>query len=111
MLRSNDAVSALEAVLNINKKQASVTKPPLYLVRHCADPGLKCGVVEMFVPASWCCDGNCIELARTIYIRCIYGILGRKITKYTVIYGVSIRFWPNLVCSDKKNAARVFWAT
>ena len=37
-----------------------------------------------------------ISLARTIYIRCIYGIFGREITKYTVIYGVYIRFWPTL---------------
>jgi hypothetical protein len=29
-----------------------------------------------------------------IYIRCIYGIFGREFTKYTVIYGVFIRFWP-----------------
>ena len=26
----------------------------------------------------------------------IYGIFGRKITKYTVIYGVYTRFWPTL---------------
>jgi hypothetical protein len=37
-----------------------------------------------------------IGLARTIYIRLIYGIFGREITKYTVIYGVYIRFWPTL---------------
>jgi len=37
-----------------------------------------------------------VGLARTIYIRCIYGIFGRKITKYTVIYGIYIRFWPTL---------------
>ena len=35
-----------------------------------------------------------IGLARTIHIRCVYGICGRKITKYTVIYGVYKRFWP-----------------
>jgi len=35
-------------------------------------------------------------LARTIYKRCIYGDLDREITKYTVIYGVYIRFWPTL---------------
>ena len=29
-----------------------------------------------------------------MYIWCIYGIFGREITKYTVIYGVHIRFWP-----------------
>jgi len=37
-----------------------------------------------------------IGLARTIYIRCIYGIFGREITKYTVIYGVYILSWPAL---------------
>jgi len=37
-----------------------------------------------------------VGLARTIYIRCIYGIFGREITKFTVIYGVYIRFWPTL---------------
>jgi hypothetical protein len=40
--------------------------------------------------------GTWIGLARAIYIRCMYGIFGRKITKYTVIYGVHIRFWPIL---------------
>jgi hypothetical protein len=35
-----------------------------------------------------------------IYIRCIYGIFGREITKYTVIYGVYIRFWPTLGMPD-----------
>jgi hypothetical protein len=40
-----------------------------------------------------------IGLVRTIHIRCIYGIIGRKITEYMVIYGVCIRFWPTLqVC-------------
>jgi len=37
-----------------------------------------------------------IGLARTIYIRCMYGVFSREITKYTVIYGVNIRFWPTL---------------
>jgi len=37
-----------------------------------------------------------LGLARTIYKRCIYGIFGREIIKYTVIYGVCIRFWPTL---------------
>ena len=40
-----------------------------------------------------------VGLARTIYIRYIYGIFGREIIKYTVIYGVYIRFWPTrLIC-------------
>jgi hypothetical protein len=38
----------------------------------------------------------CVGLARTLYIRCIYGIFGRETTEYTVIYGVYIRFWPTL---------------
>jgi hypothetical protein len=38
----------------------------------------------------------CLGLARTINIRCTYGIFGREVTKYTVIYGVYIRFWPAL---------------
>jgi len=37
-----------------------------------------------------------VGLARTIYVRCIYGIFCRKITNYTVIYGVYIRFWHTL---------------
>ena len=31
-----------------------------------------------------------------MYVRCIYGISGRKITTYMVKYGVYIRFWPTL---------------
>ena len=43
------------------------------------------------------CTGHTfLGLAKTIYIRCIYGNFGREITKYTVIYGVYIRFWPIL---------------
>jgi hypothetical protein len=30
------------------------------------------------------------------HVRCINGILGREITKYTVIYGAFVRFWPTL---------------
>ena len=29
-------------------------------------------------------------LVRTIYIRCVYGVFGREITEYTVIYAVHI---------------------
>ena len=37
-----------------------------------------------------------VGLARTINIRCIYGIFGREITKDTVIYGAYILLWPTL---------------
>jgi len=39
---------------------------------------------------------KCVGLARTIHIRCIYGIFGREVTNYTVINSVYIRFWPTL---------------
>jgi len=48
-----------------------------------------------------------VGLARTmyiyiyIYIRCIYGIFGREITVYTVIYGAYIRFWPTVDISHQ----------
>ena len=38
-----------------------------------------------------------IGLARTIYIRCTYGIFGLEITKYEVYIYVYIRFWPTLI--------------
>ena len=36
-------------------------------------------------------------LANPRHIRCIYGLFGRDITKYTVIYGVYIRLWPTYI--------------
>ena len=45
-----------------------------------------------------------VGLARTIYIRFIYGIFGREIIKYTVIYGVDIRFWPTLCIGGAAHA-------
>ena len=35
-----------------------------------------------------------------LYIRFIYGIFGREITKYTVMYSVHTRFWPTLRTSN-----------
>jgi len=55
-------------------------------------------------PATCACPVR-VGLAITIYIRCIYGLFGRNITKYTVIYGVYIQFWPTL----RKSLARS-WA-
>ena len=45
-----------------------------------------------------------VGLARTIYIRCIYGTFGREITQYTVIYGVYKRFWPTLAVCHQPSA-------
>jgi deoxycytidylate deaminase len=54
---------------------------------------------------SYKCKSFCVCLTHRfdqnhIYIRCTYGIFGREITKYTVIYGVDIRFWPTLLIRD-----------
>ena len=55
---------------------------------------------QFFLPILLLLDpapGHCqlsIGLARTIYIRCIYGIFGREFTKYTIIYVAYIRCWP-----------------
>jgi len=46
---------------------------------------------------------KCVGLARTIYIRCMYGDFSRDITKYTVIYGAYIRFWPTLQMCHASN--------
>jgi hypothetical protein len=43
-----------------------------------------------------------LGLARTMNIRCIYGIFGREITEYTVIYGVYNRFWPTLLIAQRR---------
>jgi len=37
------------------------------------------------------------RIGQTIYIRCIYGIFGSGISKYTVNYGAYIRFWSTLL--------------
>jgi len=48
-----------------------------------------------------------LGLARTIFIRCIYGIFGREITKYTVIYSVYIGFWPTLLISPELDCSQL----
>jgi hypothetical protein len=55
--------------------------------------------------STWSMDATYLGLARNAkYLicrvdqnQCVYGIFGRKITKYTVIYGVYVRFWPTLL--------------
>jgi len=41
-----------------------------------------------------CKNRKRLGLARTMYVRCIYNIFGKEITRITVIYDVYIRFWP-----------------
>jgi len=41
--------------------------------------------------------GLMCRAGQNLYIRCIYGIFGREITRYTVLYVVYIRFWPTLL--------------
>ena len=53
--------------------------------------------------------GSFVGSARTIYIRFMYGISGRKIATYTAIYGVYIRFWPTLlICLVPLSAVNYF---
>jgi hypothetical protein len=52
------------------------------------------------------CYAKFVWLARTIYIRCMYGIFGLEFTKYTVYVYVYIRFWPTLqICKPSRAAA------
>jgi hypothetical protein len=67
----------------------------------------------------------CVGLARILYIWCVYiwcvyiwcvygifGIFGREITKYTVVYGVNVWFWPTLrMCCITLTISytRTFW--
>ena len=44
--------------------------------------------------------GLLIGLARTIYVRCEYGIFGREDTEYMIIYGPYIWIWPTLAAGD-----------
>ena len=47
-----------------------------------------------------CVHVSCVGLARTIYVRYIYGNSGREIIKFMSIYGVYIRSCPTLVLCD-----------
>jgi hypothetical protein len=53
--------------------------------------------MQRYPPPLYMLMCSCVGLARTIYMRCIYGAFGREITKYTVIYIVYTRFWPTLL--------------
>ena len=52
--------------------------------------------INIVVHIIFCVCVVCVGLARTIYIRCIYGNYGREITKYMLIYGVDTHLWPTL---------------
>ena len=64
------------------------------LISHAGTLIHKCSHTHVHV-RTW--KSTCSGLARTIRIQCIYGIFGRDVIKYTVIYGVYLRFWPNLL--------------
>jgi hypothetical protein len=53
---------------------------------HARDP--------LVVKRQWCLLD--VELARTKFLRSIYGIFGKTVTEYSVIYGAYTRFWPSL---------------
>ena len=57
---------------------------PSFATQHCLFSWLACSIAD-------CSTAVQLGLARTICIRCVYGIFGRDIIKYTVnIYGVYI---------------------
>jgi len=78
---------------------------PLLYTQHAPGAPPSLGAHCLFVQVTWLfcflmhllSIGNTsqrsVGLARTTYVRCIYGDFGREVTKYTVIYGVYIRFW------------------
>jgi len=51
----------------------------------------------VYFPCVPCVSASHSPAFRVGQNRFIYGNFGREITKYTVIYGVHIRFWPTLV--------------
>jgi hypothetical protein len=74
--------------------------PSKSLLDHCVSQLLcrllVCSCVPMCAVGRYHAWRTYVGLARTIHIRCVYGIFGREVTIYTVIYGVYIRFWPTL---------------
>ena len=66
----------------------------------CVCARVVCVYVIVYVARVYVCPCVYTHMCRVgqnhIPIRCIYGILGREITKYTIIYGVYKRFWPTL---------------
>jgi len=49
---------------------------------------------------SWATLNNAYRLGLARTIRCIHGVVSWETTKYTVKYGVFIRFWPTLIKTD-----------
>jgi hypothetical protein len=68
--------------------------PSAYGIKRekCSDVLGRAGLANTPVEEWPSAHGVWIGLARTIYIRCMYGIFSRELAKYTVIYGVYIRF-------------------
>jgi hypothetical protein len=76
---------------------------PSFATQHCLFSWLACSIAD-------CSTAVQLGLARTICIRCVYGIFGREITKYTVIYCVYIRFWPTLGTTQQQPSSVVLTA-
>jgi len=58
--------------------------------------GVKVGSAVKRCPQRFLFNTVCVGLVINTYIRCIYDMFGREITKDTVMYGVYMRFWPTL---------------
>jgi hypothetical protein len=80
--------------LHNNSSSLSARSIPAMVKTACLDVSIRrtCSVSVMVQTAYTVRVGQ-----NHIYgIWCMYGIFGREITKYTVIYGDYIRFWPTL---------------
>jgi len=62
--------------------------------------------VSFLPPYAYACTSA--GLARTVYMRCVYGFFDREITKYTVMYGVYIQFWLTLHISLMSQPSTLF---
>jgi len=68
--------------------RARIQRKPWFLLCLWACAGAQPQVVTKEMTCCVSFHSAYVGLAKTIYIQCVYGIFGRKITKYTGIYGV-----------------------
>ena len=69
----------------VNRRPVPLRHPKLVAA---VTPRVFLAATRCNVPAARGNHVSCVGLARTIYIRCVYGIFGRKFTIYTVTHGV-----------------------
>jgi hypothetical protein len=105
MYGGSEVRNAVHCSSGLSSKRASSNRALQQWFKQQACTAASVQAASVQAAINWKCSSpqgavsdKCIELARTIYIyiRCIYGVLSREITKFTVKYGVYVRFWPTL---------------